>query len=129
MQLIKANRDAILRPLQIVAGIVERRHTQPILANVLIKREGTSVSLTGSDSEIQIRTTAELATTAPTSSVPAEMTTTVSARKLLDILRSMPDESQVTVSQTIRKLTLTAGKSRFTLLLMSFDVITTFLSL
>jgi DNA polymerase-3 subunit beta len=50
MQLIKANRDAILRPLQIVAGIIERRHTQPILANVLIKREGTSVSFTGSDS-------------------------------------------------------------------------------
>lgn len=115
MQLIKANRDAILRPLQIVAGIIERRHTQPILANVLIKRDGTSVSLTGSDSEIQIRTTAELAATAPTSADPAEMTTTVGARKLLDILRSMPDDGPVTVSHSVRKLTLTAGKSRFTL--------------
>jgi len=115
MQLIKANRDAILRPLQIVAGIIERRHTQPILANVLIKRDGTLVSLTGSDSEIQIRTTAELAATGPMGSDPAEMTTTVGARKLLDILRSMPDDSPVTVSHNTRKLTLAAGKSRFTL--------------
>jgi DNA polymerase-3 subunit beta len=115
MQLIKANRDSILRPLQIVAGIIERRHTQPILANVLIKRDGTSVSLTGSDSEIQIRTTAELATPGPTGSDPTEMATTVGARKLLDILRSMPDDGQVTVSHNTRKLTLTAGKSRFTL--------------
>ena len=43
MQLIKATRDAILRPLHIVAGIIERRHTQPILANVLIEREGTGI--------------------------------------------------------------------------------------
>ena len=115
MQLIKANRDAILRPLQIVAGIIERRHTQPILANVLISREGTSVSLTGSDSEIQIRTTAELAAPTASGSDPAEMTTTVGARKLLDILRSMPDDAQVTVGHSARKLSLAAGRSRFTL--------------
>jgi DNA polymerase-3 subunit beta len=106
MQLIKANRDAILRPLQIVAGIIERRHTQPILANVLIKREGTSVSLTGSDSEIQIRTTAELAAPGVTGSDPAEMTTTVGARKLLDILRSMPADQTVTLESNQNKLLL-----------------------
>jgi len=121
MQLIKANRDAILRPLQIVAGIIERRHTQPILANVLIKRDGTSVSFTGSDSEIQIRTTAELAASEVSQSDPGEMTTTVVARKLLDILRSMPDDSQVTVGHTARKLSLSAGKSRFTLQTLSAD--------
>jgi len=121
MQLIKANRDAILRPLQIVAGIIERRHTQPILANVLIKREGTSVSFTGSDSEIQIRTTAELAASEISQSDPAEMTTTVAARKLLDILRTMPDDGQVTVSHNARKLSLSAGKSRFTLQTLSAE--------
>lgn len=121
MQLIKANRDAILRPLQIVAGIIERRHTQPILANVLIKREGTSVSFTGSDSEIQIRTTAELAAPEISQSDPAEMTTTVTARKLLDILRTMPDDGQVTVSHNARKLSLSAGKSRFTLQTLSAE--------
>jgi len=121
MQLIKANRDAILRPLQIVAGIIERRHTQPILANVLIKREGTSVSFTGSDSEIQIQTTAELATPEVSKSDPVEMTTTVAARKLLDILRSMPDDGQVTVSHNVRKLSLAAGKSRFTLQTLSAE--------
>jgi len=121
MQLIKANRDAILRPLQIVAGIIERRHTQPILANVLIKREGTSVSFTGSDSEIQIQTTAELATPEVSKSDPLEMTTTVAARKLLDILRSMPDDGQVTVSHNVRKLSLAAGKSRFTLQTLSAE--------
>jgi len=121
MRLIKANRDAILRPLQIVAGIIERRHTQPILANVLIKREGTSVSFTGSDSEIQIRTTAELAAPEISQSDPAEMTTTVAARKLLDILRTMPDDGQVTVSHNVRKLSLSAGKSRFTLQTLSAE--------
>ncbi|NBS94676.1 MAG: DNA polymerase III subunit beta [Betaproteobacteria bacterium] len=115
MQLIKANRDAILRPLQIVAGIVERRHTQPILANVLIRRDGSAVSLTGSDSEIQIRTTAQLASAAVTDANPADATTTVAARKLLDILRSMPDDGLVTVTNASRKLTVAAGKSRFTL--------------
>jgi len=115
MQLIKANRDAILRPLQIVAGIVERRHTQPILANVLIRREGSAVSLTGSDSEIQIRTTAQLAGTTAADANPADATTTVAARKLLDILRSMPDDGLVTVTNASRKLTVAAGKSRFTL--------------
>lgn len=115
MQLIKANRDAILRPLQIVAGIVERRHTQPILANVLIRREGSAVSLTGSDSEIQIRTTAQLASATVAEANPADATTTVAARKLLDILRSMPDDGMVTVTNANRKLTVAAGKSRFTL--------------
>ena len=121
MQLIKATRDAILRPLQIVAGIIERRHTQPILANVLIEREGTSVSMTGSDSEIQIRTTAELAATGSTGSDPAELKTTVGARKLLDILRSMPDDGPVTISHHARKISLAAGKSRFTLQTLSAD--------
>ena len=55
MQIIHAPRDAILKPLQTVAGIIEKRHTQPILANVLIRQQGEAVTFTGTDMEIQVR--------------------------------------------------------------------------
>ena len=58
MQFIRATRDAILKPLTTVAGIVERRHTLPILANVLITKKGEAVSFLATDVEIQIQTTA-----------------------------------------------------------------------
>ncbi len=61
MQFIKASRDAILKPLQTVSGIVERRHTLPILANVLLKKDGERVSFLATDVEIQVQTTATLA--------------------------------------------------------------------
>ena len=60
MIVLKATQDKVLAVLQSVAGIVERRHTLPILANVLIRKTGGSVQLTTSDLEIQIRTTAQL---------------------------------------------------------------------
>jgi DNA polymerase-3 subunit beta len=109
MQYFRATRDAILRPLQTVAGIVERRHTLPILANVLLSRQGEEVSFLANDAEIQIRTTASLA------SGSGEGATTVSARKLLDILRALPEGPEVTLSVTQRKATIQAGKSRFAL--------------
>lgn len=108
MQMIKATRDAILKPLQTVAGIVERRHTLPILANVLVRKEGEQVSFLATDIEIQIRTSASLG------SGKEDAATTVSAKKLIDILRSLPD-SEVTVALTGKKLTISAGKSRFSL--------------
>jgi DNA polymerase III subunit beta len=108
MQMIKATRDAILKPLQTVAGIVERRHTLPILANVLVRKEGDSVSFLATDIEIQIRTSASLG------AGKEDAATTVSAKKLIDILRALP-ESEVTVSLAGKKLAIAAGKSRFTL--------------
>ena len=96
--------------MQAVSGIVERRHTLPILANVLIRKTGAHIELTTSDLEIQVRTTAELGGDA------SSFATTVGARKLIDILRSMPnDQIVVTLSATQSKLTLAGGKSRFTL--------------
>ena len=59
MQLVKTSRDNLLRPLQIVSGIVERRHTLPILANLLIRKSGSNVSFLSTDIEIQITTHAE----------------------------------------------------------------------
>ena len=101
--------------LQAVAGIVERRHTLPILANVLIRKSGSQVELTTSDLEIQVRTTAELDGDA------GNFATTVGARKLIDILRSMPADQTVTLTANQSKLTLQGGKSRFTLQTLPSD--------
>jgi len=109
MQFIKANRDAILKPLQIVAGIVERRHTLPILANVLLRKSGEDVSFLATDVEIQIQTTAQLGVG------KEDGGTTVSARKLLDILRSLPDGVDVSLKVDARRAAIQAGRSRFSL--------------
>lgn len=108
MLMIKANRDAILRPLQMVAGIVERRHTLPILANVLIRRQGEFVSFLATDIEIQIQTRAAIA------AGKDDVAITVNTRKLIDILRSLP-EGEVGISLSGRKLSIASGKSRFSL--------------
>ena len=109
MIVLKATQDKVLSVLQSVAGIVERRHTLPILANVLIRKTGSSLQLTTSDLEIQIRTTADLDGDA------GSFTTTVGARKLIDILRTMPTDQTVSLESSQNKLVLKGGKSRFTL--------------
>jgi DNA polymerase-3 subunit beta len=109
MIVLKATQEKVLSVLQSVAGIVERRHTLPILANVLIRKTGKDVQFTTSDLEIQIRTTAELDGDA------GNFTTTVGARKLIDILRTMPSDQTVSLESNQNKLLLKGGKSRFTL--------------
>ena len=109
MIVLKATQDKVLSVLQSVSGIVERRHTLPILANVLIRKTGSSLQLTTSDLEIQIRTTAELDGDA------GNFTTTVGARKLIDILRTMPADQTVSLESSASKLILKGGKSKFTL--------------
>jgi DNA polymerase III subunit beta len=115
MIVLKATQDKVLGALQAVAGIVERRHTLPILANVLIRKQGPQIELTTSDLEIQVRTTAELDGDA------GNFTTTVGARKLIDILRSMPADQTVSLTANASKLTLQGGKSRFTLQTLPAD--------
>ncbi len=109
MIVLKASQEKVLSALQSVAGIVERRHTLPILANVLIRKTGPQVQLTTSDLEIQIRTSAELDGDA------GNFTATVGARKLIDILKSMPGDQTVSLESSQNKLILKGGKSRFTL--------------
>ena len=109
MIVLKATQDKVLAVLQSVAGIVERRHTLPILANVLIRKTGNALQLTTSDLEIQIRTTAELG------GDTGDFTTTVGARKLIDILKTMPGDQTVSLESAQSKLILKGGKSRFTL--------------
>jgi DNA polymerase-3 subunit beta len=109
MIVLKATQEKVLSALQSVAGIVERRHTLPILANVMIRKTGSQIQLTTSDLEIQIRTSAVLDGEA------GNFTTTVGARKLIDILRTMPSDQTVSLESSQNKLILKGGKSRFTL--------------
>ena len=109
MIVLKTAQEKVLSALQSVSGIVERRHTLPILANVLIRKTGAQLELTTSDLEIQVRTTAQL------EGDSGNFSTTVGARKLIDILRSMPSDQIVTLTANQNKLTLQGGKSRFTL--------------
>lgn len=109
MIVLKETQDKVLSAVQAVSGIVERRHTLPILANVLIRKSGSSTSLISSDLEIQIKASAELGGDA------GNFTATVGARKLIDILRSMPADQMVSIENSQNKLVLKSGKSRFTL--------------
>ena len=115
MIVLKAPQDKVLAVLQSVAGIVERRHTLPILANVMLRKTGNALQLTTSDLEIQIRTTAELG------GDTGDFTTTVNARKFIEILRSMPGDQIVSVESNQDKLVLKGGKSRFTLQTMAAE--------
>lgn len=108
MQLVKASRDALLKPLQVVSGIVERRQTLPILANILVRKDGERVSFTATDLEIQIQTSADIGAGKETAA------TTIAARKLVDILRALPD-ADVQMSLTNKKMAVASGNSRFNL--------------
>lgn len=109
MIVLKTSQDTLLAALQSVSGIVERRHTLPVLANVLLRKNGPTIELTTSDLEIQIRTQAELGGDA------GSLATTVGARKLIDILRTMPADQTVSLEAQQAKLILKGGKSKFTL--------------
>ena len=115
MIVLKSAQEQLLNALQSVAGIVERRHTLPVLANVLLRKNGPMIEFTTSDLEIQVRTEAELGGDA------GSLQTTVGAKKLIDILRALPSDQTVTLSATGNKLTLTGGKSRFTLQTLPAD--------
>ena len=115
MQIVKTGRDNLLRPLQTVTGIVERRQTVPILANVLIRKDGEAVSFLSSDTEVQITTHAEVGDGTESAA------TTVSARKIVDILRSLPESADVTLTLTDKRLTVQSGRSRFALQTLSAD--------
>lgn len=109
MLLIKTQRDNVLMPLQSVCGIVEKRHTLPILSNVLIEKSGDQLTWLATDIEIQIRTHTGGASNADKTAI------TVGARKLQDILRSLPDSAEVSLELTDKRMQVRAGKSRFNL--------------
>ena len=101
-------RDRLLKALQLATGVVERRQTLPVLANLLIKANADGVALTGTDLEVEM-----VARTDVDVEQPGEIT--IPARKLADIWRALPDGSDVSVSVEGDRATVKSGRSRFTL--------------
>lgn len=110
MRLVQLERNALLKPLQAVTGIVEKRHTLPILSNVLIERKQGRLNLVATDLEIQVATSAEV-----TTGGGEDISLTVSARKLQDILRALPEATETTLDVQNNRLQVRSGKSRFNL--------------
>jgi len=98
----------LLRPLQAVSGIVERRHTLPILANVLLEQKDGRLFVTATDLEMQITSHSEVAG-------KQDQAITVGARKLQDLLRALPDDAVVNVETAASRMAVRAGRSRFNL--------------
>ena len=105
-------REVLLKPLAQVVNVVERRQTLPVLANLLVQVQDGRLSLTGTDLEVEM-----VARVAVEDAQDGE--TTIPARKLFDIVRALPDGSKVVVSQNGEKITVQAGRSRFTLASLS----------
>ncbi len=110
---ITLQRDALLKPLQAVSGVVERKQTLPILSNVLLTAKDGQLHLTGTDLEI------ELIGCVPVITMTTPGTTTVSARKLFDICRTLPDSADVRLSLEKNHLQVRAGESLFSLNILS----------
>ena len=108
MQFKNIPRDLVLKPLQAVSGIVERRQTLPILANVLFEHKGNTLTTIATDLELQISAKVEVADS-------GDQAITVAARKLQDLLRALPDTSDVSIDAKDGKMAVKAGKSRFSL--------------
>ena len=107
--MIKAKRDELLAPLAAVSGIIERRHTLPILSNVLIDGSADALSFLATDIEIQIIAHSGLG------SAREARALTVGARKLLDILRALPEDAEISLQPQDKRLVVRAGRSRFSL--------------
>lgn len=104
------SRDLLLRPLQLVTGVVERRQTLPVLSNLLVTVDGKQLTLTGTDLEVQLVARIELPEPAADS---GEIT--LPARKLVDIWRALPDGAKVEVTLDDQRAVLRSGPSRFQL--------------
>jgi DNA polymerase-3 subunit beta len=103
-----AAREVILKPLQTVVGVVERRQTMPILSNVLLSVQGNKLSVTATDLEVEMVAEAEV-------KAEAGGEITVPGRKLHDIFRALPEGASVEISQNGDRVNVKAGRSRFTL--------------
>ena len=103
-----ASREQILGPLQSVIGVVERRQTMPVLSNVMLSARNNRLSITGTDLEVELVAASEI-------SVAQAGDITVPGRKFLDIMRALPEGVSVTVATESERLSVKAGRSRFTL--------------
>ena len=106
---LRISRDDILSPLQIISGVVERKQTMPVLSNVLLVADQGRVQVTGTNMEVEL--ICELKGT----DIISEGRITLPARKLSDICRSLPDQSEIELSLEGERMHLRSGKSHFTL--------------
>jgi len=109
---VTLTRSALLKPLQIISGVIERKHVMPILANVLIKATEQGLYLTATDTELELVGAAQI------ESIEQTGATTVSARKLLDICRALPDDALLKIELDKSQIILRSGRSRFLLATM-----------
>jgi DNA polymerase-3 subunit beta len=105
---LTASREDLLGPLQSVIGVVERRQTMPVLANVLLAARDNKLSITGTDLEVELVASTQV-------SVQQSGDITIPGRKLLDIFRSLPEKTSITLATDGERVSLRAGRSRFTL--------------
>jgi DNA polymerase-3 subunit beta len=101
-------RETLLQPITQVVGVVERRQTLPVLANFLISAQGNRLSVTGTDMEVELITSVE-------ADIQQEGEITVPARKLVDIVRMLPEGVNITAVLEGDKLTVSSGRGRYTL--------------
>ena len=110
---INISREVLLKPLTNVTSIVERRHTLPILSNLLLEAKNNHIQLTATDLEMQISLSIQ-------SEFSGELSTTISAKKFLDICRSLPENVDIDMISNDSRMTVKAGKSRCNLQLVVF---------
>ena len=103
------SREALIKPLQLATGVVERRSTLPVLSNVLLSLQNNELSITGTDLEV------ELIGKVAVEPGSREGEITVPARKLMDICKSLSDDAVLEFTVEAGKATIKAGRSRFTL--------------
>jgi DNA polymerase-3 subunit beta len=106
---LSTSRESLLKPLQAVIGVVERRQTMPVLANVLLQANDNSLAVTATDLEVELVATSEVDKV----DVPGDIT--VPGRKLLDICRALPEGAAVKMSLKGDRLTVQSGRSKFVL--------------
>jgi len=106
---LSTSRESLLKPLQAVMGVVERRQTMPVLANVLLQASENTLSITATDLEVELVATNEVDSV----EVPGDIT--VPGRKLLDICRALPEGATVTISLKGDRLNVRSGRSKFVL--------------
>lgn len=109
------SRDAFLKPLQVVSGAVERRHTLPILSNLLLQVEQNTLRLTGTDLEVELVSSVDVESSAGDGAV------TVPAKKLVDIVRSLPEDSSIEFAAEDDKAFVRSGRSKFKLSTLPAD--------
>ncbi len=105
---INTDRESLLKPLQLISGVVERRQTLPILANILVNAENGRLHLTATDLELELKTSL-------TAETDEELDFTLPARKFIDICKALPEKAKIEMEIKGERAVIKTGRSRFTL--------------